>query len=302
LFAAVIWGFAFVAQRLGMEYIGPFIFNAIRFALGALALLPFALRRERRQTPRAGVMLYGGLLAGAVLFLGASLQQIGVVYTTAGKAGFITGLYVVLAPILGFFLKHKIYFYNWVGALLAVIGLYFLTISGAFVIQKGDFYVLLGAFFWASHVHIIGWLSPQVQASRLAIMQYIMVSLLSFAAAFLLETFTLHAIFNAAWPILYGGLMSVGVAYSLQVLAQKHAPPTHAAVLLSLEAVFAVILLSLEAVFAVIGGWLLLSEGLSMRSLLGCTLMLAGMIVSQVGVRFRRSYGGSKGPLFDQAP
>ena len=277
MFAAVIWGFAFVAQRVGMEHIGPFIFNAIRFALGALALLPFAVRRERRQAPRAGVMLYGGLLAGTVLFLGASLQQIGIVYTTAGKAGFITGLYVILVPFLGFFLRHKIGLPSWLGAALAAVGLYFLTVTGAFTIEKGDFYVLLSAFFWAAHVHIISWLSPKIPAARIAILQYAMVALLSFIVAFTTESFSVQDILNAAVPILYGGIMSVGIGYSLQVAAQKHASPTHAA-----------IILSLEAVFAVLGGWVILSEGLSARSLLGCTLMLVGMLVSQVGVRFWR--------------
>ena len=281
LTTAAIWGFAFVAQRVGMEYIEPFIFNAIRFALGALAMLPFALRRDKNQAEtRPRMAPAGGLLAGVVLFLGASLQQIGVVYTTAGKAGFITGLYVVFVPFLGLFLKHRISSSNWFGALLAVVGLYFLTMTGSFSIDKGDFYVLLSAFFWAAHVHIIGWLSPNVPAGRIAIMQYTVVSLLSFIVAFSIETFTMQDILKASGPILYGGLASVGIAYSLQVLAQKNAPPTHAA-----------ILLSLEAVFAVIGGWLLLSEGLALRSIFGCGLMLIGMIVSQIGKRSNSIHG-----------
>ena len=257
LLTALIWGFAFVAQRLGMEHLGPFLFNAIRFALGALTPAPFALKGDKKQADAtSGFVLLGGLTAGLVLFLGASLQQIGMVYTTAGKAGFITGLYVVLVPFMGLFLKHRIGGANWIGALLAVLGLYFLTITGSFSIQKGDLYVLLGAFFWAAHVHIIGWLSPKIPAGRIAVVQYIVASLLSFVVAFCIESFAVQDIVAAAVPILYGGLMSVGVAYSLQVLAQKHTPPAHAA-----------ILLSLESVFAVIGGWLILAEGLSPRSL-----------------------------------
>jgi drug/metabolite transporter (DMT)-like permease len=273
LITAAIWGFAFVAQRVGMEYIGPFLFNAIRFALGAITLLPFALKRDKStKSASPKFMFLSGLVAGLTLFLGASLQQIGVVYTTAGKAGFITGLYVVIVPFIGLFLRHKIGPANLIGAVLAVVGLYFLTMTGNISLEKGDFYVLLSAFFWALHVHIIGWLSPKIQASRIAIIQYVIVAALSFIVAFSIESFTFSNILNAVVPILYGGLASVGIAYSLQIIAQKDAPPTHAA-----------ILLSLEAVFAVIGGWLLLSEGLAPRSIFGCALMLIGMIVSQVG-------------------
>lgn len=274
LITAAIWGFAFVAQRVGMNYVGPYLFNAVRFALGTLAMLPFVLatrRNPKRLSKR--FVLFGGVLAGLFLFLGSSLQQVGIVYTTAGKAGFITGLYVVIVPFIGITLRHKITTGNWIGALLAAIGLYFLTITGSFTIQKGDFYVFLSAFFWAGHMHIIGWLSPKIESSRIAMMQFAMVSILSFITAFAIETFTLQDILNAAIPILYGGLMSVGVAYTLQVVAQKNAPPTHAA-----------IILSLEAVFAVLGGWLILSEMLSLRSLFGCALMLAGMMMSQLGL------------------
>ncbi len=278
LLTAAIWGFAFVAQRVGMEHVGPFIFNAIRFALGTLAMLPFVVatrRNPKRMSKR--FIWFGGLLAGLFLFLGASLQQIGVVYTTAVKAGFITGLYVVLVPFIGITLRHKITMGNWIGAILAAVGLYFLTITNSFTIEKGDFYVFLSAFFWAGHMHIIGWLSPKIEASRIAMMQFTLVSISSFFTAFAIETFTLRDILNAAIPILYGGLMSVGVAYTLQVVAQKDAPPTHAA-----------IILSLEAVFAVLGGWLILSEMLSLRSLFGCALMLAGMLMSQLGLHWRR--------------
>ncbi len=278
LLTAAIWGFAFVAQRIGMEYVGPFLFNAVRFALGTLAMLPFVMatrRNPKRLSKR--FILFGCLLAGLFLFLGSSLQQVGIVYTSAGKAGFITGLYVVIVPFIGVTLRHKITIGNWLGAILAAAGLYFLTITESFTIEKGDFYVLLSAFFWAGHMHIIGWLSPKIESSRIAMMQFAIVSLLSFIVAFAIETFTVQDILNAAIPILYGGLMSVGVAYTLQVVAQKHAPPTHAA-----------IILSLEAVFAVLGGWLILAEILSLRSLVGCALMLVGMLISQIGVHWSR--------------
>lgn len=279
LLTAAIWGFAFVAQRVGMVYVGPYIFNGVRFLLGALVLLPFAFRPARGVTPASfRTLALTSLAAGIFLFLGSSLQQVGIVYTTAGKAGFITGLYVVLVPFLGIFFRHKIGLENWMGAFLAVIGLYFLSMpAGTFGLQKGDFYVFLSAFFWAAHVHTIGFLSPRMSAGKISVLQYAMCSALSFVVAFAIETFTWQDILNAAIPILYGGLMSVGVAYSLQVVGQKFAPPTHAA-----------IILSLEAVFAVLGGWLLLAEALSMRGLFGCLLMLAGMVISQVGWRYNR--------------
>ncbi|MBN1464645.1 EamA family transporter, partial [candidate division KSB1 bacterium] len=175
-------------------------------------------------------------------------------------------------PFIGLVLKHKISLGNWIGAVLAAIGLYFLTITDSLTLEKGDLYVLLSAFFWAGHLHIIGWLSPKIDSSRIAMTQFAIVSVLSFIAAGAIETFSLQDILLAAIPILYGGLLSVGVAYTLQVVAQREAPATHAA-----------IILSLEAVFAVLGGWLILSERLSWRSLFGCALMLAGMLMSQLG-------------------
>ncbi|MBN1559598.1 DMT family transporter [candidate division KSB1 bacterium] len=278
LLTAAIWGFAFVAQRLGMEHLGPFIFNAVRFALGAVAMAPFALNRGTTPPENGSRMVFAGsITAGLFLFLGASLQQIGIVFTTAGKAGFITGLYVVLVPFIGVILKQTISLAHWIGALLAAIGLYFLTVTGSLTVVKGDLFVLFSAFFFAGHLHIIGWLSPKMASSRIALVQFTIVSLLSFIAALAIETFTVADILDAAIPILYGGLMSVGVAYTLQVVAQKEAPPTHAA-----------IILSLEAVFAVLGGWLILSEVLALRSLFGCALMLAGMLVSQTAVRLRK--------------
>lgn len=271
LLAAAIWGFAFVAQRQGMQHIGPFLFNGLRFALGTLVLLPFLPRRQTSTPNPSPMVRYGGLLLGVILFMGASLQQIGIVTTSAGKAGFITGLYVVLVPFFGYFLKHRISVEHWAGALLAAVGLYFLTISDSFILEKGDLYVLIGAFFWTGHVLFIGWLSPRASTIRIAVMQFAVCSLLSLIVALIREPIVWSNILDAALPILYGGLMSVGIAYSLQVYGQKHAPPTHAA-----------ILLSLEAVFAVLGGWLILSETLSARSLFGCGLMLTGMLFAQV--------------------
>jgi len=286
LVTATIWGFGFVAQRMGMQHVGPFTYSGIRFALGSLSLLPFMLMSGRKksvgsQTVRQAdfrTMLWGGGLTGLILFGGVSLQQVGLVYTTAGKAGFITGLYVVIVPLLGLFWRQRVEYGTWLGAILAAVGLYFLSITQTLSISAGDLLVLIGAFFWAVHVLLLGWLSPRMDALKLAFVQYTACSLLSLLIAVMVETITLQGIIEAAMPILYGGVVSVGVAYTLQIIAQKHAHPAHAA-----------ILLSLETVFAALGGWLILNETLSARALLGCSLMLAGMLCSQLSTYlFRR--------------
>lgn len=279
LTTAVIWGFAFVAQRVGMDYVGPFTFNGIRFALGSLSLLPLLLisREQPAATkhilpsPSLKTILLGGGALGLALFSGASLQQIGLVYTTAGKAGFITGLYVIIVPLLGLFWRQQPGAGTWIGAVLAAVGLYLLSVTQEFTIAWGDLLVLIGAFFWAAHVLIIGWLSPRIHPIKLAFSQYLACSILSLITASIAEVITFNSIFAAAIPILYGGLLSVGIAYTLQVVAQRDAHAAHAA-----------ILLSLEAVFAAIGGWLILGEIISGRGLFGCGLMLSGMLLSQL--------------------
>jgi drug/metabolite transporter (DMT)-like permease len=291
MLTATIWGFAFVAQRVGMEHVGPFTFNGVRFALGSLSLVPLMLLK--RKNPSAVALLvppadrktvvWGGALAGCALFMGASLQQVGLVYTTAGNAGFITGLYVVIVPILGLLWRQRPDLGTWIGAVLAAAGLYLLSVTAAFRIAFGDLLVLVGAFFWAVHVLIIGWLSPRIESILLACIQFAVCALLSLITAAALETTTLQGLMDAALPILYGGLLSVGVAYTLQVVAQRDARPAHAA-----------IILSLESVFAALGGWLLLGELLSTRGLTGCGLMLAGMLLSQLhAFVFRRKPAGA---------
>ncbi len=278
--ASVLWGFAFVAQRVGMEHVGPFIFNGVRFALGGTSLIPFLLVNRRRRiadkqsTASAKTVILGGSLAGVVLFIGASLQQVGVVYTTAGKAGFITGLYVILVPIMGLLWRQRSHSGAWAGAILATIGMYLLSVTAGFTISSGDLLVLISAFFWAGHVHIIGWLSRRIYPIKLALFQFFTCSVLSLITAVSIETITVDSLLQVVIPILYGGLVSVGIAYTLQVVAQRHAHPTHAA-----------IILSMETVFAVIGGWLILGETLSKRSMAGCALMLAGMLLSQINIK-----------------
>ena len=286
LLTATIWGFAFVAQRVGMDHVGPFAFNGIRFALGSLCLIPLMIliREDEARVartvspPSAGALLLGGGLAGFALFMGASLQQVGLVYTTAGKAGFITGLYVVIVPILGLFFGQRSSLGNWGGAILAAIGLFMLSVNETFTIAFGDLLEVIGAFFWAGHVLVIGRFSPRINALWLAFVQYSACAVLSLLTAVIFETTTLSGIGRAAVPILYGGIASVGIAYTLQVVAQKSAHPAHAAVLLSLE-----------SVFAALGGWLLLGETLSFRGLVGCGLMFCGMLLSQLWGMMRKA-------------
>ena len=267
LLTALIWGFAFVAQRVGMEHVGPFFFNGVRFALGCLPLLPFVLRTTA--TPLASRLHRAGLF----LFTAASLQQVGIVHTTAGKAGFITGLYVILVPILALLLRHRSRRSTWAGALVATAGLYLLSVEPPLAIARGDALVLVSAFFWAGHVLVIGNLARQLDWAMLAFLQFLVCSLLSTAVALGTEHIALQPLVDAAVPVLYGGMLSVGVAYTLQVVAQRRAAPGHAA-----------IILSLETVFAVLGGWLLLDEEMPLRGLIGCGLMFAGMLISQVGL------------------
>jgi len=280
LITALIWGLAFVAQRKGMEFIGPFTYNGIRFALGGISLLPLLIYRYRKGNLHLSFrgkpdsrqkLLMSGIFLGLLLFGGASLQQVGIVYTTAGKAGFITGLYIILVPLAGIFLGQRNKLKIWLGAILALSGMYFLSITGDFSISPGDLLVLFSAFFWTAHVLLIGWLSPKSDSLILAGMQFMVCSILSLITAFFTEIISWTTILQAAVPILYGGILSVGVAYTLQVVAQKKANPAYAS-----------IILSLESVFAGIGGYLLLGETLNSRGLLGCCLMFSGMLIAQL--------------------
>lgn len=283
LLTAAIWGFAFVAQRLGMQHVGAFTFNGVRFALGSLSLLPviyfFNKKPRTENSDNSSVefqeadlktTLKSGLLAGSVLFIAASLQQVGLIYTTAGKAGFITSLYIVLVPILGIFLKQRTHFTTWIGALTAVVGLYFLSINESLTIEFGDFLEIIGAFFWAAHIQLIDKFVKKVDALKLSSIQFAACSILSLIVALLFEDISIIGLSSALVPILYGGIMSAGVAYTLQAVGQKYAKPSHAA-----------IALSMESVFAAIGGALLLAERLPARGYAGCALMLLGMLIAQ---------------------
>lgn len=278
LLTAAIWGFAFVAQRVGMQHIGPFTYTGIRFALGSISLLPVIYFFNKKKSNKEKdveeadlkTTIKSGIMAGCVLFIAASLQQVGLVYTTAAKAGFITSLYIVLVPILGIFLKQKTHTKTWLGAFTAVVGLYLLSINESFTIEFGDFLEIIGAFFWAAHILLIDKFVKNVDAVKLSCVQFAAGSILSIIFAIIFEDINVSSIMQAAIPILYGGILSGGVAYTLQAIGQKGAKPAHAA-----------IALSMEAVFAAIGGILLLSEILPVRGYVGCSLMLLGMLIAQ---------------------
>ena len=311
LLTAIIWGFAFSAQRSGMEFIGPFAYSGLRFALGALSLLPLLIHSRRRTSKRTVVAAAGGTAggtsgvsdaqlstnasghgtavarssiatmasgrkvigiaaAGTILFAGSTLQQVGLVSTTAGNAGFITCLYVVLVPLFGVFLGRRSSPRIWIGAALALGGLYILSIGAGFTMARGDVLVFVGAFFWAFHILIVARLANRMDPLELAFGQYLLCSILSLALAVATEPNTFAGIVPAAIPILYGGILSIGVAFTLQIIAQKTAHPAHAS-----------IILSMEALFAAVGGVILLGEPVTARLVTGGACMLAGMLISQ---------------------
>ena len=277
LIAAAIWGFAFVAQREGMETMGPFLFSGVRFLIGVVALSPVVwyLSKKPQQNNKAEVsakkLVFAGTVAGLLLFGGISCQQVGLQYTTAGKAGFITGLYIFFVPLIGLFLGQRTGSGTWLGATIALFGLYLLSIKEDFTIAEGDLLQLICAVFFAAHVLAIGYLAKRMDTLKLALVQYLVCGVISLLIAIAIEMISWDMILATAIPLLYAGVMSTGIAYTLQVVAQQHAHSSHAA-----------IILSLEGAFAVLGGWLILDEHLPARGLLGCALMLTGMFLSQL--------------------
>jgi len=277
LLAAAIWGFAFVAQREGMETMGPFLFNAARFFIGSAVLFPLVwYLSKKNKTPTnketsTKKLLIAGTIAGLFLFLASSFQQVGIQYTTAGKAGFITGLYIFFVPLIGIFFGQRTGSGTWLGAFIAVIGLYLLSINDDFSIARGDLLQLICAVFFAAHILVVGYVAKRMDPLKLSLIQYVVSGVLSFFIAIAIEVITWQMIVDTAIPLLYAGVMSIGVGYTLQVVAQQHAKSSHAA-----------IILGLEGAFAVLGGWLILDENLSTRGLIGCGLMLSGMFLSQL--------------------
>ena len=287
MLAALIWGSAFVAQSVGMDYLGPFSFNCVRSFMGSLVLLPviWFMDRQRKGTAEQGgqkaeeetkeqnkkVLLSGGLCCGVILTLSTSLQQIGIKYTTAGKAGFITALYILIVPLLGLILGKKVGIKTWIGVALAVAGMYLLCIKEGFSISYGDFMVLLCALIFSLHILAVDYFSPRVDGIRLSCIQFFVCGCISAVPMLVWEHPELFQIIRAWQPLAYAGVLSSGVAYTLQIVTQKHLNPTVAS-----------LLMSLESVFAVLTGWLVLNERLSPKELLGCVLVFTAIILAQL--------------------
>lgn len=275
LLTALIWGTGFVAQTAGMDHIGPYLFSGLRFALGSLCLIPLILRNAKTaRVPEPLLnrgMLRAGIIMGLALALGINLQQVGLLFTSVTNSGFITGLYVIVVPLLGLLLGHKTGLGTWLGCLLAVVGMCLLSIGDNFHVASGDWLQLIGAFVWGGHVVLVSLFASRHDPIRLAFLQFATCSVVSLVLAVLFEPIALNAIIDAGPALLYGGIVAVGVGYTLQVVAQKHAIASHAAIILSLEAVFA----------AIAGAWIL-GEALQLRGYIGCGLMLAGMLLAQL--------------------
>ena len=276
LAASFFWGTTFVAQILGMEGLGPYTYAAARFALGVLFIgaLWFLYRDKRAEQRRAGTFRSGfraGIPVGLAMFVGVTLQQVALLYTTAGKTAFITTVYIVLVPLAAVLLGQRVRAVQWGGAVLAFAGVYFLSAHGETTINTGDLLVLICSFFWMAQILLIDRYARAVDAIELCFMQMIVCTVGSAALAAIYESFAWSDIWGAAVPILYAGLFSCGVAYTCQILGQAYVEPTQAA-----------ILMSTEAIFAAVAGWIILGETMSGVQLLGCALLLGGALMAQV--------------------
>lgn len=275
LLTAFFWGTTFVAQLVGMDGLGPYTYAMFRFALGVLCLLPlfFAYRGRRAQMRRAGTYRSGflpGIPIGIAMFGGVTLQQVALLYTTAGKTAFISTLYIVLVPLGALLLGRRLYLANWIGAGLAFTGLYFLSAYGETALNKGDTLVILCSFFWVAQILLIDRFASTVDAIELCLMEMLICTLGSMLLSAVYETFHWADVIHAAIPILYGGILSCGVAYTLQILGQAYVEPAQAS-----------IIMSLESVFAVAASWLVLGEQMTLVQSVGCALLLIGAIVTQ---------------------
>ena len=294
LLTAAIWGVAFVAQSVGMDYVGPFTFNTVRSLIGGIVLIPCIVLLKRinagsKDTAGAAehasgdpagqrkVLLTGGVACGVLLCIASNLQQFGIMYTSVGKSGFITAMYIVLVPVVGIFLKKKAGVKIWCSVAIAVCGLYLLCMTdNGFSIQKGDLLLLLGAVVFSFHILTIDYFSPKVDGVKMSCIQFFTCGILSMVCMFLFEQPQIGAILQAWMPIVYAGVLSCGVAYTLQIVGQKGMNPTVAS-----------LILSMESVISVIAGWLILHQKLSGRELLGCVLMFVAIILVQLPERKR---------------
>ena len=276
---AFIWGTAFVAQSVGMDYLGPFTFNGVRSLIGGVALLPCIWlfqkgKGKATEKPSRGArkeLIAGGIACGLLLFAASSLQQIGIQYTTAGKAGFITAFYIVIVPVLGIFLHKKISGKVWGAVAIALAGLYFLCITEKFAVGKGDILIFLCALVFSIHILVIDYFSPKVDGVKMSCIQFFVCGIVSLPPMFFKETPKIGAIVEGWAPLLYAGVLSCGVAYTLQIIGQKNVNPAVAS-----------LILSLESCFSVLAGWMVLGEKLSMRESVGCVLMFAAIILAQL--------------------
>lgn len=283
LLTALIWGTAFVAQSAGMEHVQPFTYNGVRTLIGGLVLIPviFLFDRlkpadqrpspdEQKQIRRNS--LIGGAACGVVLCVASSFQQFGISMTTAGKAGFITALYIVIVPLLGVFIKKKIPKITWLCVGIAVVGFYLLCVKEGFSVSAGDLLVLCCAFFFSIHIMVIDYFNgKQVDGVRMSCIQFLVAGLISLVLMLVFEQPSLENLWAAKGSILYAGVLSCGVAYTLQILGQRDTEPTTAT-----------LILSLESVFAALSGWALLHETLSFKELAGCALVFAAVILAQI--------------------
>lgn len=290
---AIIWGTAFVAQSAGMDYLGPFSFNAIRYGIGSIVLIPVVLiiRSVRsKQSVSADNMtevsesiwesgtdlrntVIGGILVGLALCVASLFQQFGIIYTTVGKAGFVTALYIVIVPFYGVILRRKIPGKAWVAAFIAIVGFYLMCMTGDVTLSLGDGLVLIGSFIWGVQIMLVDKYAPKSDAVMLSSIEFGVSSVICTILALIFErnTTTMSAVIDCAGPILYAGVMSCGVAYTLQVVAQKKVAPT-----------LACLIMSLEAVFSALAGWVLLGQSMRGIEIAGCVLVFIGVIVAQV--------------------
>lgn len=275
--AAIIWGVAFVAQSVGMDYVGPFTFNCVRTLIGGIVLISCIVFLNRGKVKKKTNftekkrLLLGGICCGIALATGSTLQQFGIMYTTVGKAGFITAFYIIIVPILGLFLGKKCGLSVWISVVIALAGLYFLCIMDGFSIGKGDIYVFLGAIAFSIHILVIDHFTQFNDGVKMSCIQFFVCGILCFVPMMLFEHPEISVILLAWKPILYAGVMSCGVAYTLQIVGQKNMNPTVAS-----------LILSLESVTSVIAGFLVLHQNLSHRELIGCGLMFIAIVLAQL--------------------
>ncbi len=278
LITAMIWGSAFVAQSKGMEFIGPFTFNVVRNFVGGIVLLPVVaifsknsgLSIEEKKLIDKNTLI-GGVCCGVVLFIASSFQQYGLVHTTAGKAGFITALYIIIVPLLGMFMGKKVPKIVWGCVALAICGFWLLCIKEGFTVGLGDFMVLICALFYSLHIITIDHFGPKANCVKMSCIQFWVAGVISIIPMLMFEEPKVGAIMDAKWTILYAGVLSSGVAYTLQIIAQKYTEPT-----------VATLLMSLESVFAALSGWLILHEVMMPKEFLGCILVFIAVILAQI--------------------